>query len=62
MTVKAAVSSRQPVRPGGGEGAGEPRAVGGGGENAEYVADKELVLELNKGARTYVINAINTVI
>lgn len=45
------------------EGEGEPKAVGGAvGENAEYVTDKELVLELNKGARTYVINAINTVI
>lgn len=64
MTVKEAVSSCQHVRP---WSAGRGRegglgAVGGEGGNVEYVTDKELVLGLNKGARTYVINAINTVI
>lgn len=40
---------------------GGPGLLEGGG-NSEYVNDNELVLGLNKGARTYVINAINTVI
>lgn len=65
MTLKEAVSSCQPVRPwSAGKGEGEPEAVSGGGGKAEcdYVTDKDLVLGLNKGARTYVISAINTVI
>lgn len=37
-----------------GGGGGGPRAVGGR-ENSECVTDNELVLGLNKGARTYVI-------
>lgn len=44
-----------------GRGREDPGLLRGGG-NAEYVTDKELVLGLNKGARTYVINAINTII
>lgn len=37
-----------------GGGGGGPGAVGGR-ENSECVTDNELVLGLNKGARTYVI-------
>lgn len=52
MTGKEAVSPGLPESPGllGAEGRG----------NADYVTDKESVLGLNKGARTYVRTAINT--
>lgn len=64
MTVEEAVSSCLPVSPGGrSRGRESPGRLGGEGRgNAEYVTDKESVLGLNKGARTYVITAINTVI
>lgn len=46
-----------------GQGRESPGLLGGVGRgNAEYVTDKESVLGLNKGARTYVITAINTVV
>lgn len=40
----------------------ESREMLGVGGNAKYMTDKELVLGLNKGSGTYVINAINTAI
>lgn len=61
--MKEAVSSCQHVRPWL-EGMRREGGLGllEGGRNADCVTDKKLVRGLNKGARTYVINAINTVI
>lgn len=63
MTVKEAVSSCLPGSLVQGRGRESPGLLWGVGRgNAEYVTDKESVLGLNKGARTYAMTAINTAV